>query len=150
MDIVIAVLATTVSGLLVGVEIAVAFVVNPILRGLPFAASIQGRAHAARMLGRIMPFWYFGSVIIAAALVALTWGTPPATTALLGALLFAVSVVLSITLLVPINNRSKTWTAENHPADWREQHKRWDRLHDVRTAIIVTGFVLVVTSGALL
>ena len=56
--------------------------------------------------------------------------------------LLAVSVILSVTLLVPINNRSVTWTADSHPADWREQHQRWDRLHYARVAILITALVL--------
>ena len=54
---------------------------------------------------------------------------------------------MSITLLVPINNRSITWTADHHPADWREQQQRWDRLHYARVAIIVAGFVLTLVAG---
>ena len=46
---------------------------------------------------------------------------------------------MSLTLLVPIASRSATWTADDHPADWREQHQRWDRLHYARVAIIVAG-----------
>jgi Domain of unknown function (DUF1772) len=49
---------------------------------------------------------------------------------------------MSIALLVPINNRSATWTAARHPDDWREQQRRWDRLHYARVAIIVAAFVL--------
>jgi hypothetical protein len=54
---------------------------------------------------------------------------------------------MSITLLVPINNRITTWTADHHPADWREQQRRWDRLHYGRVAIIVAGFVLTLVAG---
>jgi hypothetical protein len=59
-----------------------------------------------------------------------------------------VSVVLSVALLVPINNRSKTWTADNHPADYREQSQRWDRLHYARVAILIAGFVLTLVAVA--
>jgi hypothetical protein len=58
-----------------------------------------------------------------------------------------VSVIMSVTLLVPIANRSATWTAENHPADWRAQNQRWDRLHYARVTIIVAGFVLALVAG---
>ncbi len=54
---------------------------------------------------------------------------------------------MSVTLLVPIANRSATWTADHRPADWREQHQRWDRLHYARVAIIVAGFVLTLVAG---
>jgi hypothetical protein len=146
MESVLAVITATVVGLMVGVEFSVAFVINPIMLRLPIGASISARAHGGRMLGRVMPFWYIGSLILTVALTVLVWGTITATTALVAAVLLAISVVISITVLVPINNRSKTWTADNHPDDWREQQQRWDRLHYARVAIIVAGFVLVVVS----
>jgi Domain of unknown function (DUF1772) len=67
--------------------------------------------------------------------------------AVAAAALLVVSVVMSITLLVPISNRSETWTADHHPADYREQTRRWDRLHYARVAIIVAGFVLTLVAG---
>jgi uncharacterized membrane protein len=147
---VLAVATATVVGLMVGVEFAVAFVTNPILLRLPAGASLAARADGARMLGRVMPFWYVGSLILTAALTAATWGTPTAATSLVAALLLAISVVMSVALLVPINNRSATWTAESHPDDWREQQQRWDRLHHARVAIIVASFVLVVAAATTL
>lgn len=146
---VLAVLTATVVGLMVGVEFAVAFVINPILLRLPAGASLAARADGGRMLGRVMPFWYVGSLILTAALTAVTWGTPTATAALVAALLLAVSVIMSVVLLVPVNNRSRTWTAERHPDDWREQQQRWDRMHYARVAIIVASFVLVVVAATM-
>jgi hypothetical protein len=147
---VLAVITTTVVGLMVGVEFAVAFVINPILLRLPAGASLAARADGGRMLGRAMPFWYFGSLTLTAALTAVTWGTTSAATALVAGVLLAISVIMSIALLVPINNRSKTWTAESHPDDWREQQQRWDRLHYARVAIIVAAFVLVASAATML
>jgi hypothetical protein len=63
------------------------------------------------------------------------------------AALLIVSVVMSVTLLVPINNRVITWTADDHPADYREQTQRWNRLHYARVAVIVAGFVLILVAG---
>jgi hypothetical protein len=51
---------------------------------------------------------------------------------------------------VPINNRSVSWTAESHPADWRAQHQRWDRLHYGRVALIVAAFTLVAVAATIL
>jgi uncharacterized membrane protein len=147
---VLAVVTATVVGLMVGVEFAVAFVLNPILLRLPVGASLTARADGGRVLGRLMPFWYVGSLILTAAVAAVTWGTSTAATALVAGVLLAISVVMSVALLVPINNRSVTWTAESHPDDWREQHQRWDRLHHVRVAIIVAAFVLVVVAATML
>jgi hypothetical protein len=95
----------TVVGTMVGVEFAVAVFVNPMLLRLAAGPSLEARADGARVLGRVMPFWYIGSLILTAGLAA-------------------------------------TWTADDHPGDWREQQQRWDRLHYVRVAIIVAAFVL--------
>ena len=55
---------------------------------------------------------------------------------------------MSVLLLVPINNRNKTWTPENRPADWKQQMDRWDRFHYVRVADIIAAFALLVAALA--
>lgn len=146
----LAVITSTVVGLMVGVEFAVAVFVNPILLRLPAGSALAARADGGRILGRVMPFWYFASLLLTAGLAAGLWGNPAAGAAVAGAALFVVSIVMSIAVLVPINNRSVTWTAEDHPSDWREQHQRWDRLHYARVAIIVAGFVLTLVAATAL
>ena len=145
----LAVVATTVVGTMVGVEFAVAVFVNPIFLRLPAGAALEARADGGRVLGRVMPFWYVGSLLLTAGLAAATWGRPAAGAgaATAAAALLAVSVVMSVALLVPINNRSVTWTASDHPDDYREQQQRWDRLHYVRVAIIIAAFVLTVVAA---
>lgn len=137
----IGVLTVVLVGLLVGVELAVAAVLNPIFDRLPGGA-IAARSDAARVLGRVMPFWYFGSVALAVAWTALTWSgerTWPVATA---AALLAASVLMTIALLVPINARVARWTTDTAPADWKQQVHRWDRLHNVRVGILLAAFVL--------
>jgi uncharacterized membrane protein len=145
----LAVITATVVGVMVGVEFAVAVFVNPILRRLPAGSSLEARADGARVLGRVMPFWYFASLLLTAWLAAAKWGGPAGTAAVAAAALLVVSVVMSITLLVPINNRAATWTADHHPADYREQEQRWDLLHYARVAIILAGFVLTLVAVAI-
>jgi uncharacterized membrane protein len=143
----LAVITATVVGTMVGVEFAVAVFVNPILLRLPAGPSLEARADGARVLGRVMPFWYVGSLVLTAGLAAATWGRPAAGAAIAATVLLTVSVVMSIALLVPINNRSATWTASDHPGDWREHQQRWDRLHYARVAIIVVAFVLTLVAA---
>ena len=139
------VLAVVVVGLMVGVELSVAFVVNPIVDRLPGNAGLLARSDGARMLGRVMPFWYITSTLLAAG-TALS-DPEAAVPAWSAVALLLVSVVMSLALLVPINNRSRGWTPETAPADWREQRGRWDRLHMVRLAVIVAAFVLVTVAA---
>ena len=131
-------------GVMVGVEFSVAFVINRILDALPEDSGQLGRAHGGRMLGAVMPVWYISSLVLVAVWAIVGWsdqGTGLVVTA--GALLI-VSVLMSVLLLVPINNRSKTWTPEDRPADWKEQANRWDRYHYVRVAVLVAAFTLLV------
>ncbi|MFJ6984017.1 MULTISPECIES: anthrone oxygenase family protein [unclassified Streptomyces] len=138
---------TTVSvGVMVGVEFSVAFVINPILNALPEDSGQLGRAHGGRMLGAVMPVWYITSLVLVAVWAVARQdhdGTGLVVTA--GALLL-LSVVMSVLLLVPINNRGKTWTPDSRPDDWKEQMNRWDRFHYARVAVIITAFTLLVTA----
>ncbi|OZM78318.1 DUF1772 domain-containing protein [Pseudonocardia sp. MH-G8] len=142
------VVTTVVVGVMVGVEFSVAFVINPILNALPEDSGQLGHAHGGRMLGAVMPVWYLASLALVTVWAIAGWpqdGTGLVVTA--GALLI-LSVIMSILLLVPINNRSKTWTPENRPADWKEQVNRWNRLHHVRVAVIIAAFALLVAALA--
>jgi uncharacterized membrane protein len=129
-------------GLMVGVEFSVAFVMNPIFNALPEDSGQLGYAHGGRMLGAVMPFWYIGSLVLVVVWAVAGWhhhGTGLVVTA--GALLM-LSVAMSLLLLVPINNRNKTWTPDNRPADWKQQLHRWNRFHYLRVAVIVAAFTL--------
>lgn len=140
MTISLAVLALVVTGTMVGVELCVATLLHPMFDRLPHDAGLLGRADAARVLGRIMPWWYAASIVLSVLLAVLargsvwTWATATA------AALLAVGVLMSVTLLVPLNNRVRTWTPGHAPHDWRDQLRRWDRLHYVRLVVITGGF----------
>ncbi|MER8045957.1 DUF1772 domain-containing protein [Streptomyces sp. NPDC094032] len=140
------VLTTVCVGVMVGVEFSVSFVMNPIFNALPEDSGQLGRAHGGRMLGAVMPFWYIGSLVLVAVWAVAGWQRPGAGLVVTAGALLIVSVLMSVLLLVPINNRSKTWTPENRPADWKEQSNRWDRYHYVRVAVIIAAFALLVTA----
>jgi uncharacterized membrane protein len=142
------VFTTVVVGVMVGVEFAVSFFLNPILNGLPGDNGLRGRTHGARLGGAVMPFWYITSLVLVGVWAVAGWhhhGTGLVVTA---AALLILSVIMSILLLVPINNRVKTWTPENRPADWKQQMNRWDRFHYVRVAVIIAAFALLVAALA--
>lgn len=89
---------------------------------------------------------HIGSLVLVAVWAIAGWhhhGTGLVVTA---AALLILSVVMSVLLLVPINNRGKTWTADSLPADWKQQRNRWDRYHYVRVAVIIAAFVLLVAA----
>ncbi|MFD5252486.1 anthrone oxygenase family protein [Streptomyces bobili] len=140
------VVTTVVVGVMVGVEFSVAFVMNPILNALPEDSRQLGQAHGGRMLGAVMPVWYIGSLALVAVWAVAGRHHPGAGLVVIAGALLALSVVMSILLLVPINNRNKTWTPENRPADWKQQLRRWERFHYVRVAVIIAAFALLVAA----
>ncbi|GGQ54104.1 DUF1772 domain-containing protein [Streptomyces asoensis] len=140
------VFTTVIVGLMVGVEFSVAFVMNRIFNALPEDSDQLARAHGGRMLGALMPFWYIGSLVLSVVWAVAGWDHPGAGLVVIAAALLIASVIMSLLLLVPINNQGKTWTPENRPADWKEQMNRWDRYHYVRVAIIVAAFAFLVTA----
>lgn len=136
----IAVIALVVTGLLVGVELCVAAFLNPVLDRLPGEAGLLGRADGGRALGRLMPWWYAASLALCIVFAVVAHDSVSAWFGASAAALLVVSVVMSVALLVPINNRAQTWTRGHAPPDWRDQVQRWDRLHYGRVAVITTGF----------
>jgi uncharacterized membrane protein len=140
------VFATVAVGMMVGVEFSVLFVMNPILNALPEDSRQLGHAHGGRMLGAVMPFWYIGSLVLVAVWAVAGWHHHSTGLAVTAGALLLLSVVMSLLLLVPINNRNKTWTPGNRPADWKEQLNRWNRFHYVRVAVIIAAFALLVTA----
>ena len=135
-------------GVMVGVEFSVAFVINPVFNALPGDSGQLGRAHGGRMLGAVMPFWYIGSLVLTAVWAIAGWHHSGAGLVVTAGALLIVSVIMSLLLLVPINNRSKTWTPENRPEDWKEQSNRWDRFHYVRVAVLIAAFALLAVALA--
>ncbi|MFJ9739660.1 DUF1772 domain-containing protein [Streptomyces sp. NPDC101166] len=142
------VVTTVVVGVMVGVEFSVAFVMNRIFNALPEDSDQLGRSHGGRMLGAVMPFWYIGSLVLVAVWAVTGWGHDGAGLVVTAGSLLIVSVIMSILLLVPINDQGKTWTPENRPEDWKEQMNRWDRFHYVRVAVIIAAFAFLVAALA--
>ncbi|WP_435240029.1 DUF1772 domain-containing protein [Streptomyces sp. YPW6] len=142
------IVTTVIVGLLMGVEFSVAFVINRILDALPDDSSQLGRSHGGRMLGALMPFWYIGSLVLSAIWAIAAWGEGGVGLVVTAGALLLLSVIMSLLLLVPINNQGKTWTPENRPDDWKEQMNRWDRYHYVRVAVLIAAFASLVTALA--
>ncbi|WP_018598696.1 DUF1772 domain-containing protein [Mycobacterium sp. 155] len=144
MEQIVQILAVLGIGTLVGVEFGVAVFTNPIVERLPDDAYRQARATGGRILGTVMPFWYFAA---AALLVGVAWlGRSPL--AIAAVAVMGVTMVLSLTTLVPINNRvAASMGAGLEETPVRELAHRWDRLHWLRVALLAVAFVLLAVAG---
>jgi hypothetical protein len=138
----IEVAALLVMGPLVGVEFGVAAFFNPLVAKLPDAAFRQARSGGSRLLGALMPFWYIGALLLLIADAVLSRNA-----LVVGAVaLMAAAVLLTVTTLVPINNRIGRWQTDADVS--RELAGRWDRLHWLRVALLAALFLLLVVSAS--
>lgn len=133
-------LAVVVTGLLVGVELAVAVFFHPLIARLPDDAFRTARGGAGRTLGTTMPFWYAIVLLLLVSLAIQERGAPRDWLCGIAAGLMAVVVLLTVALLVPINNRIAKWPSTGGLS--RELAARWDRRHRVRVVLLLAVFVL--------
>ena len=140
------IITITSAGLMVGNELSVSAFVNPALRRLENGPQAQALSVLARSLGRAMPVWY-GLCLALLALESFLHLHQAALAPLLSAAaLWVGSIVLSITALVPINNRIASLNTAAPAPGWEREHKKWDALHRVRILLLVVA-VLALTSA---
>lgn len=139
MEDVLEILALVITGPMVGVEIGVAAFTNPIVARFPDDAYCQFRSGSSRLLGVVMAIWYMTTLAVLIAASVITWGDWLVTAA---AALMAVVVLLTVAVLVPINNRIGRWS-DAVDVD-RDLARRWDRLHWLRVCLLIALYVLLV------
>ena len=134
----------TFAGLLVGNELAIAAFVHPVLLRREDHVHFAVATALAKLLGRVMPVWYALLILLAGTLalgshrVMGTW-SPLITSSFA---LWVLSIVYTVTALVPINNRIAAWSDESQPSDWKLLRSRWDQLHRWRVLLLTIAFVL--------
>jgi hypothetical protein len=136
MEQVIAIVALVLTGPLVGVEFGGAAFTNPLVSRLPDDAYRTMRSGGGRLLGTLMPFWYIGTLVVLIAASVLSRDL----LAITAAALMGAAVLLSVTVLVPLNNRIGAWQSDDDVS--RELVRRWDFFHWLRVATLAVMFVL--------
>ena len=137
------VLTAAIAGTMVGNEFAITAFVHPQLNRLSPEAHAGASSGLARVLGKVMPFWY--AVTLLLILGALFEHRPITSSSGIfiaaAALLWATVIVFTITTLVPINNRIASIRDQPHPT-WLQDRCRWDRLHRIRVEILIVALLL--------
>jgi uncharacterized membrane protein len=132
------------TGMMTGNELAVSFFVNPVVWQLEEPAQAMALRLFARVGGRVMPFWYALGLILLIAETWLRWHEPSRIWLLAAVAIWGVSIVYTLLTLLPINNRiagdkMAGLKAAELPAGWRQEHKKWDKLHQSRIAMLVVA-----------
>jgi uncharacterized membrane protein len=92
------------------------------------------------LLSRVMPPFWNASVLILIAAAFFTRGQARSFFAL-AAILLAVSLVVTVSVEVPMNRKIALWNASVPPADWAEVRDRWLSFHLIRTIFGFIAFV---------
>jgi uncharacterized membrane protein len=132
-------------GLLTGTEFAVSAFINPVLWRMEDEAQGFAVRAFARMLGRVMPFWYGGSLLLLAAEAIVRRSQPGAWLLDAACGVWAVVILLTLIFLVPINNRISALPDHAFSDAVKREHRRWDTRHRLRVAALVVamGMLLV-------
>ncbi len=136
-----------VAGMLAGNEFAVAAFVHPQLRRLSDATHAHAAAPLARTLGKAMPFWYAVALalILGAAFEHRPLSSEPGFLIASAGILWAAVILITIAMLVPINNRIATMKPDQPYTGWLQDRARWDRLHQMRVLILIAALLLLLT-----
>lgn len=141
-------IAVLVTVLLTGSELAIGVFVHPVLSKLRDAAHAEAAKPLARLLGRVMPFWYATALLfVVASLLTRARGSWSWWACLASAALLAVTVPFSLICLVPINNRVTAWDLNALPGDWKSDRRRWDQYHSARIVVLVLASAAIVAAA---
>jgi hypothetical protein len=119
------------AGLMVGNELALSAFVNPAVWRLESGPQAQELSILARSLGRVMPVWY----ALCLALLALESFLHRHQAALVPLL----TATLTVSMLVPINDRIASLNTAAPTPGWKHDHKKWDSLHRVRILLLAVA-----------
>ena len=138
------IITITSAGLMVGNELSVSAFVNPAFRRLE--SGPQALSVLARSLGRAMPVWYGLCLALLALESFLHLHQATLAPLLIAAALWVGAIVLSVSALVPINNRIASLNTAAPAPGWERDHRKWDALHRVRILLLILALLIVVNA----
>lgn len=135
------IVTTVCLGLMIGTEFAVSAFINPVLQRLDSAARMKAISMFAKRLGTAMPFWYGLSFLLLIAETVFHRGTLGEPLLISASVLWLAAIILSVTVLVPINNRMIRLDASSSAEASLREHRRWELLHRGRVMVLVASMV---------
>lgn len=128
-------------GALVGTELAVSLFVNPVLWRLEQRSQAIGIREFAKRLGGAMPYWYGFNLLLLIVEAFVHRDSPDRYMLYAAIALWALTILLTILFLVPINNRLASRTTEYTFDVLLQEHRVWDARHRLRILAVGCAFV---------
>jgi hypothetical protein len=122
--------------------------VHPVVRRLPQQHHIEVEQGLLKTFGRFMPLLMALSVVLSLAYARRQFdaGASDASLAWGSAAAFVLSLVITLSINVPINIATARWDAVSPPADWKGTRIRWERAQGIRSWLMLLGFALACTA----
>lgn len=128
-------------GLMIGVELAVWVFIGPILKKLDETAEAQATRLFGQVLGAVMPFWYALSFVFLIAEAIVLRRQTGHVYLVSASVLWMFAILLSVLVLVPINNRIVKMETPALKGSLRTQHDRWETIHRWRVVALGASMV---------
>jgi uncharacterized membrane protein len=132
--------ATICIGWMIGTEFAVSMFIGPVLEKLG-PAKAKATSLFAQRLGAAMPVWYALSLVFLITETALRRHESGFSLLVLATAIWVAVIVLTLFLLVPINNRIAKLESESFSEKLQKEHRRWEMLHRGRVAALAVAMI---------
>lgn len=128
------------TGLLAGNELGTLMGFHPAIRALPLRSQIESERALTGRLGKIMPFYTFGSLVAAGSAAADRRGQRGFGLAVLATGATAGMVVITVAAELPLNKRTVEYPLDGDAQEWSAIRRRWERFHQARVALDILAF----------
>ena len=125
-----------------GNEIAVSLFVNPVIWQLDETSQAKALRLFAALGAKAMPIWYIASFVLMAIEACLRLHQLAFPWIVAAAGLWIATIVYTLLVLLPINNRIAVLEVNALPSGWLQQHRRWDAHHRVRILLLILAVAL--------
>jgi uncharacterized membrane protein len=149
MELILRIVTTMCIGLMIGTEFAVSAFLNPTLEKLGDTAQAHATRLFARKLGTVMPFWYAVNLLLLIGETIISRRQPGMAFLSAACGLWVAVIVLTLILLVPINNRIAKMDSTLFTDTLRREHARWDVLHRWRVLTISVAMICMLVGARL-
>jgi hypothetical protein len=110
---------------------------------LSASAYVEFHQHTNHTFDPYMPIVIVGALAGGVAL-AVMYGVHsiPGQLAAVGAVCYALVIIIGVPTCVRINHLIESWSIQNPPREWAQMRARWFRFHVIRTLFSVPAFII--------